>query len=73
MIETIVALMMYLGDQMIEHSFKQSLSECLEVKRKIERHSPAGGNSHVKCGLVEAKTYVDQHGIKRVESIEKIK
>ena len=42
----------------------------LEVKRKIERHSPPGGNSYVKCGVVKAKTYVDKHGIKRVEKIE---
>jgi len=70
MIETIVALMMYLGDKMIEHSYKPSLSECLAVKRKIERHSPPGGNSYVKCGLVKAKTYVDKHGIKRVEEIK---
>ena len=70
MIETIVALCMYLGEKMIEHSYKESLSKCLEIKRKIERNTPAGGNSYVKCGVVKAKTYVDKHGIKRVEKIE---
>ena len=69
MIETIVALMMYLGNEMIEHSAKKSLSECLEIKRKIERNTTPGGNSYVKCGIVKAKTYVDNHGIKRVEKI----
>ena len=69
MIETIVALMMYLGDQMIEHSPKENLGECLEIKRKIERHTTPGGNSYIKCGVVKAKTYIDNHGIKRVEKI----
>jgi len=70
MIETIVALCMFLGEKMIEHSPKESLSECLETKRKIERNTPEGGNSHVKCSLVKAKVYVDKHGIKRIEEIK---
>lgn len=70
MIESIVALMMFLNDKMIEHSPKQNLSECLEVKRKIERNSDSG-NYYVKCGIVEAKVYVDKHGVKRIEKIEK--
>jgi len=70
MIETIVALCMYLGEKMIEHSYKESLSKCLETKRKIERNTPAGGNSYVKCGVVKAKVYVDKHGVKRIEEIK---
>jgi hypothetical protein len=54
---------------MIEHSPKKSLSECLEIKRKIERNNDSG-NSHVKCGIVKAKVYVDKHGIKRIEEIK---
>jgi len=70
MIETIVALMMFLGDKMIEHSPKKNLSECLEIKRKIERNNDSG-NSTVKCGVVNAKVYTDKHGVKRIEKIEK--
>ena len=70
MIETIIALCMFLGDKMIEHSPKESLSDCLEIKRKIERNTPEGGNSYVKCSVVKAKVYVDQHGIKRIEEIK---
>ena len=69
MIETIVALCMYLGEKMIEHSPKESLSECLETKRKIERNTNSG-NSRIKCSLVKAKVYVDEHGIKRIEEIK---
>jgi hypothetical protein len=54
---------------MIEHSHKESLSECLETKRKIERNNDSG-NSHVQCSVVKAKVYVDKHGIKRIEKIE---
>ena len=69
MIEMVVALCLFLNDRMIEHSHKESLSECLETKRKIERNTNSG-NSHVKCELVKAKVYVDKHGIKRIEEIK---
>jgi hypothetical protein len=39
MIEMVVALCLFLNDKMIEHSHKESLSECLETKRKIERNN----------------------------------
>ena len=69
MIEMVVALCMFLNDKLIEHSPKKSLSECLEIKRKIERNTNSG-NSHVQCSVVKAKVYVDQHGIKRIEEIK---
>ena len=69
MIEMVVALCLFLNDKMIEHSHRKSLSEYLETKRKIERHNDSG-NSYVKCSVVKAKVYVDQHGIKRIEKIE---
>jgi len=69
MIEMVVALCMFLGEKMIEHSPKKNLSECLETKRKIERNTDSG-NSRVECSIVEAKTYVDKHGIKRIEEIK---
>ena len=70
MIEMVVALCLFLNDKMVEHSHKESLSECLETKRKIERNTNSG-NSHVKCEVVKAKVYVDKHGIKRIEEIKK--
>ena len=69
MIEMVVALCMFLGEKLIEHSPKNNLSECLETKRKIERNTDSG-NSRVECSIVKAKTYVDNHGIKRIEKIE---
>ena len=65
----VVALCMFLGDKMIEHSPKKNLSECLETKRKIERNTDSG-NSRVECSIVKAKVYVDKHGIKRIEEIQ---
>lgn len=54
---------------MIEHSPKESLSECLETKRKIER-SGGSNNMHVRCNTVKAKVYIDKFGIKRIEEIK---
>ena len=70
MIEMVVALCLFLNDKVIEHSHKESLSKCLETKRKIERNTDSG-NSYVQCSVVKAKVYVDQHGIKRIEEIQK--
>ena len=70
MIEMVVALCLFLNDKMIEHSHKESLSDCLETKRKIERNNDSG-NSYVQCSVVKAKVYVDKHGIKRIEEIQK--
>ena len=69
MIEMVVALCMFIGEKMIEHSPKDSLSECLETKRKIER-SGGSNNMHVKCTTVKAKVYIDKFGIKRIEEIK---
>ena len=70
MIEMVVALCLFLNDKLIEHSHKESLSDCLETKRKIERNNDSG-NSYVQCSVVKAKVYVDKHGIKRIEEIQK--
>jgi hypothetical protein len=69
MIEMVVALCMFIGEKMIEHSPKDSLSECLETKRKIER-SGGSNNMHIKCATVKAKVYIDKFGIKRIEEIK---
>jgi hypothetical protein len=69
MIEKVIALCMFLGAELIEHSPKNSMYDCLKTKRIIERNTPEGGNSKVMCGEVEAETYVDKFGIKRIEKI----
>jgi len=68
MIEKVIALCLFLAGELIEHSPKQSMSDCLETKRKIERNT-SGGSSRVMCGIVTAETYVDKFGIKRIEKI----
>ncbi len=67
MIETVFALLMYLHGDLIQYSPKDALSDCLEQRRKVMREP--NENITVVCKQVTAKTHVDKHGIKRIETI----
>jgi hypothetical protein len=67
MIEYVFALLMYLHGNLIQYSPKDALSDCLEQKRKVMRDP--NEKITVVCKEVKAKTYVDKHGIKRIETI----
>ena len=68
MIEVVVALIMYLDGSMIEHTYKNKMSECLKSKRIAEREvNPQ--SVRFSCKKVNAKTEVYQ-GRKKILSIE---
>ena len=68
MLETVVALIMYLDGSMIEHTYKNKMSECLKSKRIAEREvNPQ--SVRFACKKVNAKTEVYQ-GRKKILSIE---
>ena len=37
MIETVVALLMFLKGDIVEHTYKEKMSDCLKSKRRAER------------------------------------
>ena len=68
MIEVVVALIMYLDGSMIEHTYKNKMSECLKSKRIAEREvNPQ--SVRFSCKKVNANTEVYQ-GRKKILSIE---
>jgi|TARA_B100001559_G_C16001502_1_gene394720 hypothetical protein len=68
MIEVVVALIMYLDGSMIEHTYKNKMSECLKSKRIAEREvNPQ--SVRFSCKKVNAKTEIYQ-GRKKILSIE---
>ena len=68
MLEMVVALIMYLDDSMIEHTYKDKMSACLKSKRIAEREvNPQ--SVRFSCKKVNAKTEIYQ-GRKKILSIE---
>jgi hypothetical protein len=68
MFEIVFALLMYMGDKLENYSPKNSIADCLEQKRKVERHQ--GSNVNWSCKQVEAIVETDKHGVKRIKEIK---
>ena len=68
MIEIVFALLMYMGDKLEGYSPKNSLAECLEQKRKVERDP--GTNVNWSCKEVKAIIETDKHGVKRIKEVK---
>jgi hypothetical protein len=67
--EVVVALLMFLNGNMIEHTYKEKMSDCLKSKRIAERVvRPERVN--FTCKKVKAKTEIYQ-GRKKILSIVK--
>ena len=57
MIEMVVALLMYLNGDIVEHTYKAKMSECLKSKRIAEREvNPQ--SVRFSCKKIEAQTEV---------------
>ena len=68
-IKTVVALCLWMSGDVIEHTPKKDIADCLKTKRKIERYGYEDGN--YTCDVVEAEVYTDQFGILRINKITK--
>jgi len=71
MVELVFALLMYMGDKLEGYSPKNSVADCLEQKRKVERDQ--GASVNWSCKQVEAIVETDKHGVKRIKEIKNIK
>ena len=49
MIETVVALCLWIAGEMHEHRIQPAMSECLKGKRVAERQLNGSGNVQYKC------------------------
>ena len=55
MIETVVALLMFVNHEIKEHRIQPSMSECLKGKRVAERTLKEKGSIQYKCIRSEAE------------------
>ena len=66
MVESVIALLMYMGVSIQEHIPFESLSECLEYKRRAERSMGADG-PRLSCQPVKAETEIwEEDGKKHI-------
>jgi hypothetical protein len=67
MIESVVALCMFVAGELKEHRIQPAMSECLKGKRVAERE--ANGNIEYKCGKVQAELEQNIDGSKAIKKI----
>tara|TARA_X000001382_G_scaffold98996_1_gene73405 strand:+ start:1233 stop:1451 length:219 start_codon:yes stop_codon:yes gene_type:complete len=72
MIETVIALLMFLNGDVIEHTYKDKMSECMKSKRMAEREvNPQ--SVRFSCRQIEAETevYMGAKKILRIVTLTK--
>ena len=62
MIETVVALLMIVNNEIKEHRIQESMAACLKGKRIAERQLKSGGNVRYSCLKSEAELETDSLG-----------
>ena len=67
MIETVVALCMFVSGELKEHRIQTGMSDCLKGKRIAERD--ASGNIVYKCGRVKVELEENIDGSKAIKKI----
>mgnify|MGYP000435575069 CR=1 FL=1 len=67
MIETVVALCMFVAGELKEHRIQPAMSDCLKGKRQAERD--VNGNIVYKCGKVKVELENNIDGSKSIKKI----
>ena len=65
--EIVIALLMYLNNELVEHTYKESLSKCLKSKRiAIREENPQAVSFECKKVKAETEIYMGQKKIVRI-------
>jgi len=67
MIETVVALCMFVAGELKEHRIQPAMSDCLKGKRLAERNK--SDNVNYKCGKVKVELENNIDGSKSIKKI----
>jgi len=68
MIETIVVLMFFVNDKLMENRIQDSLSECLKHKRLLTRNMSMQ-NKSIQCIETEAEIEINVDGSKTIKKL----
>ena len=66
-INTVIALCMFVAGELKEHRIRDAMSDCLKGKREAERN--INSNIEYKCGKVEAELEDNIDGSKSIKRI----
>ena len=68
MIETVIVLLFFMNDKLVEHRIQESLSECLKHKRLITRNMSMT-NKNIQCVETEAELQTNIDGSKSIKKM----
>ena len=69
MVETVVALLMFINGEIKEHRIQESMSICLKGKRIAERQLKGGGSVQYQCLKSEAEIETDSLGNRHIKKL----
>jgi len=68
MIETVIVLLFFMNDKLVEHRIQDSLSDCLKHKRLITRNMSMT-NKNIQCVETEAEIQTNIDGSKSIKKM----
>jgi hypothetical protein len=68
MIETVIVLLFFMNDKLVEHRIQESLYECLKHKRLITRNMSMT-NKNIQCVETEAEVQINIDGSKSIKKM----
>ena len=68
-VETVVALLMIVNQEIKEHRIQESMSMCLKGKRIAERQLKGGGSVQYQCLKSKAEIEVDSLGNRHIKKL----
>ena len=68
MIETVIVLLFFMNDKLVEHRIQDSLSDCLKHKRLITRNMSMT-NKNIQCVETEAEVQINIDGSKSIKKM----
>ena len=69
MVETVVALLMLVNNEIKEHRIQPAMSDCLKGKRVAERQLKGGSNVSYQCIKSDAEIETDKLGNKHIKKL----
>ena len=72
MVQTVIALCLFIAGELVEHRIQPDISTCLKMKREASRNMDMG-NKRFMCGEVEAELEKNIDGSKSIGKIIKPK
>jgi len=72
MIQTVIALCLFIAGELVEHRIQPDISTCLKMKREATRNMDMG-NKRFMCGEVEATIEKNIDGSISIDKIIKAK